>query len=93
MNKETGVFGFLDPEYAFYTIFVVGLITGSIALYSSAVSLKYYPPVVLLIAYLFEPLISQLISCLMKIDKAPGILTYIGGIFTLLGILSVIYGG
>eukprot|EP00347_Sterkiella_histriomuscorum_P001845 403370459 len=92
-NSQTGVFGFFDRSYALYTIFVCGMITGSVSIYSAAVSLKYFPPVLLLIAYLFEPLISQLISCLMRIDKAPGLLTYLGGIFTLIGILAIFYGG
>eukprot|EP00347_Sterkiella_histriomuscorum_P015110 403358284 len=92
-SKQTGVFGFFDPQYVLYTIFIVGMITGSVSIYSAAVVLKYYPPVVLLIAYLFEPLISQLISCMMNIDRAPGLLTYLGGFFTLIGILAVTYGG
>jgi hypothetical protein len=57
-DKRTGVFGFFDKEHAIYTIFVVGMITGCLSVYSGIASLKYYPPIVLLIAYLFEPLIS-----------------------------------
>jgi hypothetical protein len=29
----------------------------------------------------------------MNIDKAPGLFTYLGGVITLIGISSVIYGG
>eukprot|EP00347_Sterkiella_histriomuscorum_P020063 403339242 len=93
LNRETGVFGFFDRQYFLYTSIVVGLFCGTVSLYCAALSLKYYSAIVLLIAFLFEPLISQMISYLMKIDKAPGLLTYIGGVFTLVGILFVIFGG
>ena len=36
---------------------------------------------------LVEPIISQIYGCLIGVDNAPGILTYIGGIVTLTGLL------
>lgn len=57
-NIETGLIGFFSEEYFIYCCLVLGLGCGTISLYCSALSLKYYPPIVLLIAYLLEPLIA-----------------------------------
>ena len=93
MDTSTGIFGFMDPEYFFYCLMVLGFFTGAIAFLSAAAVLKYFPPVVLLIGYLFEPLFSQALSCLLGIDKLPGPLTFIGGSLVFIGIIAVTYGG
>jgi len=56
-------------------------------------ALKYFSPLIVINFLLFEPIISQILSCWMGIDHAPGKMTYFGGFFTLLGIFSVSYGG
>jgi len=93
MDAKTGIFGFFDKDYFVYCIFVLGFYTGVVVFLSAAVVMKYFPPVVLLIGYLFEPLIGQTLSCLLGIDKLPGPLTFIGGILVFVGIISVTYGG
>ncbi|CDW85422.1 UNKNOWN [Stylonychia lemnae] len=87
-NTHTGVFGFISKEYFLYTFFALGLFCGAMSIYTATLVLKYYPAVVLLITSLFEPLLCQAISCLMNIDKAPGLMTYLGGMLTLIGILG-----
>ncbi|CDW88926.1 UNKNOWN [Stylonychia lemnae] len=90
---ETGVWGFMNSQYILYNLFVLGFFCGAVCLYTDMEVLKYYPPIVFLIACLFEPIISQSLSCLLNIDKAPGMYTYIGAIITLFGIFAVGYGG
>ncbi|CDW90216.1 UNKNOWN [Stylonychia lemnae] len=92
-DKMTGVWGFMNAEYILYTLFIMGLFCGTISIYTAALVLKYYPPIVLMIVSLIEPIICQVLSCLMNIDRAPGYFTYVGGIITLFGIFGVSYGG
>ena len=40
-----------------------------------------------------EPLIAQTLGCMLNIDNLPGLLTWIGGIVTLGGILVITIGG
>eukprot|EP00347_Sterkiella_histriomuscorum_P015670 403356142 len=93
MNVETGVFGFCDKKYALYTFIVLGFFTGAISQVAESQSLKYYSPLIVINFQLFEPMISQLLSCWMGIDHAPGYMTYMGGVITVMGIFLVSYGG
>jgi len=40
-----------------------------------------------------EPLIAQTLGCMLNIDNLPGLLTWVGGIVTLGGILAITIGG
>lgn len=93
MNVETGVFGFCDPKYILYTFLILGFFTGAVSQVSESQSLKYFSPLIVINFLLFEPIISQLLSCWMGIDHAPGYMTYLGGLFTIGGIILVSYGG
>ena len=57
-DKDSGIFGFFDKDLILYAFFVVGFFTGAISLWTSAQVVRYFPPVVLLISFLFEPLLS-----------------------------------
>ncbi len=83
----------MNDEHWLYCLFVLGLGTGAVAFLSASWTLKFFPPVVLLIGYLFEPLIGQSISCALGIDRMPGVLTILGGSLTFVGIIAVTYGG
>ncbi|CDW88380.1 drug metabolite transporter superfamily [Stylonychia lemnae] len=93
MNMNTGIFGFCNSEYFLYTFFILGFFTGAVAQFTEYQSLKYFSPLIVINFLLFEPIISQFQSCWLGIDQAPGEMTYIGGLFTLLGIFFVSYGG
>ena len=67
----------------------VGLVGGALCYATYGFVLKYFSPIVLCTAFLFEPFISQTIGCLMGLDKKPGYLTVIGTFITLLGLYYV----
>ena len=56
-------------------------------------SYKYFSPLVIGIAVLFEPIGSQIIGCLLGLDKIPGFLTFLGTFVTLFGLYFVAKGG
>ncbi len=56
-------------------------------------SCKYFSPLVIGTAVLFEPIGSQIIGCILGLDKIPGALTFIGTGVTLAGLFFVSKGG
>ena len=55
-NPTTGVFGFLNKDLWIYVIFVYGFFTGTCNMGSYSMSCKYFSPLVIGTAVLFEPI-------------------------------------
>lgn len=56
LNPTTGIFGFLTPELWLYVIFVYGFFTGACNMGAYSMSCKYFSPLVIGTAVLFEPI-------------------------------------
>lgn len=54
--------------------------------------LRWFPPLVISVAVLFEPLIGSLIGWFLGTTNVPGVYTWIGGIFLILGVIMVTIG-
>jgi len=54
--------------------------------------LRWFPPLVISVAVLFEPLIGSLIGWFLGTTEMPGLYTWIGGIFLILGVILVTIG-
>jgi hypothetical protein len=93
MDPTTGVFGFLTPSNFVYASFFVGFLGGALCYASYGYVLKFFSPVVLCTALLFDPFVSQTLGCIFGLDKSPGILTLMGSLITLVGIYYVSIGG
>lgn len=93
LNPTTGAFGFLDSNLWAYVIFVYGFFTGACNMGSYSMSCKYFSPLVIGTAVLFEPIGSQIIGCVLGLDKIPGLMTFIGTGVTLVGLYFVAKGG
>lgn len=94
-DPKTGVFGFLGggSQLALYVIFVYGFFTGACNMGAYSMSCKYFSPLVIGTAVLFEPIGSQVIGCILGLDKIPGLLTFLGTGVTLVGLFFVAKGG
>lgn len=88
-NPQTGLFGFIYYEDPIYVIFAFGFMSGAVIYATYGYVLDYFSPVTLCTAFLFEPFISQIIGCLMGLDKSPGITTVLGTLITLAGLYWV----
>ena len=95
LDPHTGVFGYLGGslDYSLYVIFVYGLFTGAFNMGAYSMSCKYFSPLVIGTAVLFEPIGSQIIGCIIGLDKIPGYMTFLGTAVTLLGLFFVAKGG
>ena len=56
MDPKTGAFGFLSPHLWLYVIFVYGFFTGACNMGAYSMSCKYFSPLVIGTAVLFEPI-------------------------------------
>jgi hypothetical protein len=93
LDPAHGAFGFFYYESYLYVLFGVGLVGGALCYGTYGFILKYFSPIVLCTAFLFEPFISQTIGCMMGLDKSPGFLTILGTLITLVGLYQVGVGG
>ena len=87
MDVHWGGFGFLDENEAVDAILWYGLSAGFFGNPGYMICLLFFSPVVVTATYLCEPFLSQLFGYLMEIDKFPGVMTWVGTIFAVIGIL------
>ena len=73
-------------EQLFISFFLNGFMAGFWGICGYVIACKYYPPIVIMNCLLLEPIVGQTIGVYLKIDKAPGLWTYIGGIIIMLAI-------
>jgi hypothetical protein len=92
-DRHTGVFGFLKADLWLYVVISYGFFTGACNQGSFAMSCRYFSPLVIGTAVLLEPIGSQIIGCLMGLDKVPGAMTFLGTLGTLVGLYFVTKGG
>ena len=91
LTTTTSLLGWSDLVYLpaiAYLAFGPGLIghTGINAV------LRYFPPIIISVAVLFEPLIGSLIGWLLGTAVAPGLFTLLGGPFLVAGVILVTLG-
>ena len=91
-DPRTGAFGYWASGDALYVVLVYGLFTGACNMGAYSMSLRYFSPLVVGTAVLFEPIGSQALGCLLGLDKVPGPLTLLGTAVTLAGLYFVARG-
>ena len=74
-NTSQGLFGWLDNQISFVTIFFYGFLATFFGSAGYLFSLQFYSPLVVMNAHLLEPIIAQVLGCVMGIDKLPSFLT------------------
>ncbi len=57
-NPQTGAFGYLTGGHALYVVLIYGLFTGACNMGAYCMSLRYFSPLVVGTAVLFEPIFS-----------------------------------
>jgi hypothetical protein len=92
-DPQTGAFGFFTYGDFPYAFFAVGMVAGALTFGGYGYIVKFYSPIVLCTALLFEPFISQTMGCLLGLDRLPGPLTLVGTTVTLIGLYNVGVGG
>ena len=86
-DKMMGGFGFLHPDEAVYGVICFGLSAGFFAMAGWVLCLLFFSPVIITASFLFEIFISQFLGFVLKIDKLPGWLTWVGTVVVFVGVL------
>ena len=84
--SDTGVFGFLRAENAFFNICIFSMFGGFWAVCGYIWSLLYFSPLIVMNCLLIEPFAGQIVGVLMDIDEIPGALTWIGVVLIFIAI-------
>ena len=84
--------GWASQDYLLFSLIIAGPIAGILGSGCLIFMLDYFHPHVVASIYLTEPLIGQALGCLLKQDKFPGILSFIGVIGMTFGIYLSIRG-
>lgn len=91
-DSRLGFLGWISEQQWMISIFLVAPFWGFCGNGGYIFSLKYFEPHIVGNALLLEPLIGQLLGCLLGQDKLPGILTFLGAAIILSGIYTVAQG-
>ena len=89
LNPTKGLFGWLDGQQAFTAIFFYGFFATFFGSVGYILSMQFHSPLIVMNAYLLEPLIAQVLGCLYGIDLFPSMITILGMIMIFGGTLLV----
>ena len=82
-----GCFGFLNRSTAFEALVPFGFLAAFCGSAGYVLCLLWYSPVVTSNSYLIEPFIAQALGCAIGIDEMPGLLTLLGTVLAIVGIM------
>ncbi|CAI2370412.1 unnamed protein product [Moneuplotes crassus] len=87
-DPNFGVFGWASDTYLVYSLVFVGTFTGLVGVGGYVFILNFFPPHIVGSIYLLEPMLTQILGCILGQDNMPGFITYLGcfGITVGLGI-------
>jgi drug/metabolite transporter (DMT)-like permease len=89
LSPKKGLFGWLDGQQAFTAIFWYGFFATFWGSIGYVLAMQFYSPLIVMNAYLMEPLIAQVLGYIFGIDLMPGMVTILGVILIFGGTLLV----
>lgn len=89
LSPTVGCFGFLNPNQPLLPLFLYWLLGSFFGSAGYTIALLFYSPVVTCNAYLIEPFIAQVLGYGMGLDALPGIMTAVGTVFAIYGIMYI----
>ena len=84
MNSNHSIFGWFSITWLPYVLYLA-LFPGIVGHAGISMVLRWFPPIIVSVAYLFEPLIGSIIGWFLGTTDIPEIWTWIGGIILLIG--------
>ena len=86
-NRETGCLGFLNVHNEVLPLLGYSVFSSFFGSAGYVLCLLFFSPLVTSNAYLLEPFFAQLLGFLLGLDKLPGLMTGIGTLFAIAGIM------
>ena len=85
------IFGWISSSWIFYVLFLAAF-PGIVGHAGISAVLRWFPPIIVSVAYLFEPLIGSIIGWLLGTTGIPSLWTWVGAIVLIIGTVLVIKG-
>ena len=89
VNSNHSIFGWISITWLPYVLYLA-LFPGIVGHAGISMVLRWFPPIIVSVAYLFEPLIGSIIGWYLGTTDIPEIWTWIGGIILLIGMGIVV---
>ena len=90
-ESDVSVFGWLSRDWIFYVLYLA-VFPGIVGHAGISAVLRWFPPIIVSVAYLFEPLIGSFIGWLLGTTGIPSIWTWVGATVLMVGTVLVIKG-
>ncbi len=88
-NMDSSIFGWLSLAWLPYVLYLA-LFPGLVGHAGISWVLKWFPPIIVSVAYLFEPIIGSVIGWLLGTAEVPSIWTWVGGSVLIAGMVLII---
>lgn len=88
-NADISVVGWMALSWLPYVLYLA-VFPGIVGHAGISMVLRWFPPIIVSVAYLFEPLIGSIIGWLLGTAEVPGIWTWIGGSVLIAGMMLII---
>mmetsp|Transcript_9622 Transcript_9622/g.16160 ORF Transcript_9622/g.16160 Transcript_9622/m.16160 type:complete len:299 (+) Transcript_9622:647-1543(+) len=75
LHASNGLFGWLNSENCFEVVFFYGFFCTFLGSVGYILSMQFFSPLVCMNAFLMEPIVAQVLGCLVGIDRIPNFLT------------------
>ncbi|MBL6882493.1 MAG: DMT family transporter [Candidatus Poseidoniaceae archaeon] len=90
-NQDLSIFGWLSSAWIFYVLYLA-IFPGIVGHAGISSVLRWFPPIIVSVAYLFEPLIGSFIGWVLGTTGIPSFWTWAGAIVLMMGTILVIWG-
>ncbi len=88
-NVDSSIVGWLALSWLPY-VFYLAIFPGLVGHAGISLVLRWFPPIIVSVAYLFEPLIGSIIGWLLGTTEVPSIWTWLGGSVLIIGMMLII---
>ncbi len=90
-QEDISIFGWMSSSWIIYVLFLAAF-PGIVGHAGISAVLRWFPPIIVSVAYLFEPLIGSIIGWLLGTTGIPSLWTWVGAIVLIIGTVLVIKG-
>lgn len=90
-QEDMAIFGWMSSSWIFYVLFLAAF-PGIVGHAGISAILRWFPPIIVSVAYLFEPLVGSVIGWILGTTGIPSLWTWVGAIVLIIGTVLVIKG-
>ena len=90
-DENISMFGWMSSSWIWYVVYLA-VFPGIVGHAGISAVLRWFPPIIVSVAYLFEPLVGSFIGWILGTTGIPSLWTWVGATVLMVGIVLVIRG-